>query len=101
IEDWRRTLYAPERMVVVVSGAVDEARLLELSEEWFGAAGRVGAAEPVVARFTGGDAVLTRRIEQANLVFETPGLSVHDPDTPALRLFVEILGGGMASRLFQ
>lgn len=101
IDDWRRTLYAPERMVVVVSGAVDETRLLELSDQWFGAAGRVGAAEPVAASFTGGGAALTRRIEQANLVFETPGLSVHDPDTPALRLFVEILGGGMASRLFQ
>ena len=101
IEAWRRTLYAPERMVVTVSGAVDEARLLDLAQEWFGTAPRADAEEPGAATFTGGDAALTRRIEQANLVFETPGLSVHDPDTPALRLFVEILGGGMASRLFQ
>lgn len=101
IEAWRRTLYAPERMVVTVSGAVDESRLLELAEQWFGQASRTDAEEPAAAAFTGGDAALTRRIEQANLVFETSGLSVHDPDTPALRLFVEILGGGMASRLFQ
>jgi predicted Zn-dependent peptidase len=101
IAAWRRTLYAPERMVLTVSGGVDERRLLDLAEEWFGTAARTDAEEPAAATFTGGDAALTRRIEQANLVFEIPGLSVHDPDTPALRLFVEILGGGMASRLFQ
>ncbi|MFN3536129.1 MAG: M16 family metallopeptidase [Brevundimonas sp.] len=101
IDAWRRTLYAPERMVVTVSGAVDEARLLDLAHAWFGTASPVDAGEPAAAAFTGGDAALSRRIEQANLVFETSGLSVHDADTPALRLFVEILGGGMASRLFQ
>lgn len=101
VDAWRRALYAPDRMVVAVSGAVDEARLVDLAEQWFGSAPRVDAAPPVAASFTGGNATLNRRIEQANLVFETSGLSVHDPDTPALRLFVEILGGGMASRLFQ
>ena len=32
IEGWRRALYAPERMVVTASGAVDEAELLALAE---------------------------------------------------------------------
>ncbi|MFN4295487.1 MAG: M16 family metallopeptidase [Brevundimonas sp.] len=101
MQAWRAALYAPHRMVVAVSGAVDPVRLGELAEAWFGQAGHEAAEEPAHAAFTGGDAALTRRIEQANLVFEIPGLSAHDPDTPALRLFAEILGGGMASRLFQ
>jgi predicted Zn-dependent peptidase len=49
----------------------------------------------------GGAAALTRKIEQANLVFQLPSLATGDPAIPALRLFTEILGGGMASRLFQ
>ena len=99
--DWRARLYSPDRMVLAVSGAVGEVELLALAERWFGAEPAIAVEQPAPARFTGGEAKLTRRIEQANLVFETPGLSATDPDLPALRLFSEILGGGMASRLFQ
>nr|WP_315053371.1 pitrilysin family protein [uncultured Brevundimonas sp.] len=102
IEGWRRALYAPERMVVTASGAVDEAELLALAERWFGAEARSGdRAAPEAARFTGGHDRLNRRIEQSNLVFQLPGLAATDPALPAMRLFGEILGGGMASRLFQ
>jgi predicted Zn-dependent peptidase len=101
MEAWRATLYAPERMVLAVSGAVDEEALLALAEAAFGAARAGSAAEPEAARFIGGHTRLARRIEQANLVFQLPSLSAVDADLPALRLAVEILGGGMASRLFQ
>ena len=101
ISDWRARLYSPDRMVVSVSGAVDEGELLTLSEKWFGQEASTSVEAPSVARFTGGHAKLARRIEQANLVFELPGVSATDPDFAALRLFTEILGGGMASRLFQ
>ena len=101
VANWRATLYAPERMVVVVSGAVDEAELLALAERWFGEPGSGVTDQPLAARFVGGHAKLARRIEQANLVFQLPGLAADDPAAPAMRLFIEILGGGMASRLFQ
>lgn len=101
IEAWRRVLFSPDRMVVSVAGAVDEAELLDLAERWFGneTPSPAGALQP--ARFVGGEAALARRIEQANLVFQIPALAAVDPANPALRLFTEILGGGMASRLFQ
>lgn len=99
--DWRARLYAPNRMVVAVSGAVDEAELLTLAERWFGSEIGVETEAPEAARFTGGEARLTRRIEQANLVFQTPMLSAVDPDFAAARVFADVLGGGMASRLFQ
>ncbi|WP_395651237.1 M16 family metallopeptidase, partial [Brevundimonas sp.] len=101
IGDWRARLYSPDRMVVSVSGAVDEAELLALAQRWFGDAVARAADAPELANFVGGAATLSRKIEQANLVFQLPALSATDPDLPAMRLFTEILGGGMASRLFQ
>jgi predicted Zn-dependent peptidase len=101
IGDWRARLYSPDRMVVAVSGAVDEAELLALAERWFGDAVARPADSPGPASFVGGPAALSRKIEQANLVFQLPSLAAGDPAMPALRLFTEILGGGMASRLFQ
>lgn len=101
IGDWRARLYSPDRMVVAVSGAVDETELLALAERWFGAETATPADAPTAPRFTGGDAALTRRIEQANIVFQLPAPSAADPAYAAARLMTEILGGGMASRLFQ
>ena len=98
---WRTRLYSPDRMVIAVSGAVDEAGFLELAERTFGAAVATAAEEPASAVFTGGEAKLSRRIEQANLVFQLPAPGVRDPAYSAVRLMAEILGGGMASRLFQ
>ena len=99
--DWRARLYSPDRMVVAVSGAVAEAELLTLAETWFGSEAGVAVDAPEVARFTGGEARLSRRIEQANLVFQIPALSAVDPGFAASRVFADVLGGGMASRLFQ
>lgn len=98
---WRARLYSPDRMVVSASGAVDEAELLDLAARWFGGESATPADAPAAPRFTGGDAALTRRIEQANIVFQLPAPSAADPAYPAARLMTEILGGGMASRLFQ
>lgn len=101
VGDWRARLYSPDRMAVAVSGAVDEVELLALAERWFGEPAWGQAAEVASATFIGGTAGETRRIEQANLVFAVPGLAARDPDLTAQALLIEILGGGMASRLFQ
>jgi len=101
VGDWRARLYSPDRMVVAVAGAVDEDELLALAERWFGAETSTPAEAPAAPRFTGGDATLTRRIEQANIVFQLPAPSAMEPTYAAARLMSEILGGGMASRLFQ
>lgn len=101
VADWRARLYSPDRMVVAVSGAVDENELLALAERWFGQEAMTPVEVLAPAVFVGGEARLTRKIEQANLVFQLPSMGALDPRLPALRLFTEILGGGMASRLFQ
>ncbi|MBS0410547.1 MAG: insulinase family protein [Proteobacteria bacterium] len=101
IEAWRAAIYAPDRLVISAAGAVDEDELLKLAEAHFGDAAAPAVAGPEAARFTGGEAVETRRLEQAHVVFMLPAPGLTDPDHFALRLFVEILGGGMSSRLFQ
>lgn len=98
---FRAGLYAPDRLVVSAAGAVDEDELLTLAQACFGAAAGEGAPliEPGV--FVGGQVSEARRLEQAHLVLMLPAPGAMDVDYFVLRLFVEALGGGMASRLFQ
>lgn len=98
---WRADLYAPHTLVVSAAGAVDEDELLRLAERDFGGADGAGLPAPQPAAFTGGARIRAKRLEQANLVLLLPAVGVLDPDYFALRLLAEILGGGMASRLFQ
>jgi predicted Zn-dependent peptidase len=100
---WRTALYGPATLVVSAAGAVDEDDLLRFAERDFGEALEAGAPpqpqQPAV--FTGGERTVAKRLEQANLVLLLPAAGVRDPAYFALRLLAEILGGGMASRLFQ
>jgi len=102
LQAWRAALYAPERLVVSASGAIDEDELLRLAEREFGHA-TAPAESPTAppADFSGGVKAKAKSLEQANVVFLLPAVGVGHPDYFALRLFAEILGGGMASRLFQ
>nr|WP_174301295.1 pitrilysin family protein [Caulobacter sp. S45] len=100
--DYHRALYSPERIVVSAAGALDEDELLSLAEAAFGDARRGSdelSTQP--GRFVGGAEAETRKLEQAHLVLLMEGVGASDPDYFALRLFAEILGGGMSSRLFQ
>jgi predicted Zn-dependent peptidase len=98
---WRQALYAPASLVVSAAGAVDEDEVLRLAERDFGHAA-VTADEPArAAAFQGGLRPTAKRLEQANLVLLLPAVGATHPDYFALRLLAEILGGGMASRLFQ
>ena len=98
---WRAALYAPETLIVSAAGAVDEDDLIKLAERDFGAAAGAGVADAPAAAFAGGTRTVAKRLEQANIVLLLPAVGVMDPDYFALRLLAEMLGGGMASRLFQ
>lgn len=101
LEAWRAALYSADRLVVSAAGAVDEDDLLHLCESHFGSLATAGAPPAQGARFCGGAASEKRRLEQAHLVFMLPAPAVSDPDLWVLRVYAEMLGGGMSSRLFQ
>jgi predicted Zn-dependent peptidase len=102
LAEFHASLYGPDAIVVCAAGAVDEAQLLDLVEQRFSTPARAAPPpESGPAKFVGGAAPVTRALEQSHLVLLLPAPGLTDPDYFALRLFAEILGGGMSSRLFQ
>ncbi|MDB5444254.1 MAG: peptidase family, partial [Phenylobacterium sp.] len=101
LSDWRAALYAPESLVVSAAGAVDEEELLRLVERDFGQMRGQTLAATGPAVFAGGLRPVAKSLEQVNVVLLLPAVGARDPDYFTLRLLAEILGGGMASRLFQ
>jgi predicted Zn-dependent peptidase len=101
LEAWRARLYAPDRLVVSIAGAVDPDAALRRVEALLGDMPAPEIPEPAPAQFIGGYRARTRRLEQSHLVFLLPAPGSRDPDYFAFRLLAEILGGGMSSRLFQ
>lgn len=98
---FHRSLYSADRIIISAAGAVDEDELLRHAEALFGDARPEARSDPHLASHTSGRLVEARKLEQAQLVWLTQGVGVGHPDYYAQRLFAEILGGGMASRLFQ
>ena len=99
--DWLAQQFVPSRLVLAASGKVDTGAVLKLAERLFGdmPPDEAPAIEP--ARFTGGVRNDRRSFEQAHWCLAFEGLSAADPRNPALTLFVQALGGGTSSRLFQ
>ena len=112
--------YKPENLVVAAAGSLDHAEVVELTRAAFGPA-LTGDAEPVPPRLPGAAAdagqsgtvsagvvpagtgvrLVSRGIEQANLVLGCGALSRIDDRRFALGVLNAALGGGMSSRLFQ
>lgn len=94
-------LYDPAEIVVCVSGAVTEADMAVMADIFSPATSRGGRGPQAEPAFAAGHRRQVRRIEQSHIALAFPGLKRYDDDLCALRLYSEILGGGMASRLFQ
>ena len=95
--------YRPADLVLVAAGAVDHATVVAAGDRIDGdgpieRAPRVAPVDPVPTRRT---ALLRRPLEQAHVAVAWPGLAADDPDRYALAVANQVLGGGLASRLFQ
>jgi predicted Zn-dependent peptidase len=106
-----RARYTPPSLVVAAAGSVEHEAVVAGVGEAFAAA-TTAAAAPDPPRLGGlGEAVpggagrgvrlVSRSIEQANLVLGCEGLSRNDDRRFALGVLNAALGGGMSSRLFQ
>jgi predicted Zn-dependent peptidase len=94
--------YAAEDLVIAAAGAIDEDRFVAQAERWFGARARTKRAPRTPAPvYLGGVAHDARDIEQTHIALALPGASIRAEDYFATRVFVEALGGGMSSRIFQ
>ena len=99
--DWLRDELVPSRLILSASGRSNPA-MSSSSPSACSATWRTGRAfRSAAAEFTGGVRNDRREFEQAHWCLGLPGLPASDPRLPALSLFVQALGGGMSSRLFQ
>nr|NUR37510.1 insulinase family protein [Sphingomonas sp.] len=99
--DWLDRQFLPSRLVLSASGRIVPEELLKLAEQLFGDMESREAPAVETARFTGGVRNDRRSFEQAHWCLAFEGLPAADPRNPALALFVQALGGGTSSRLFQ
>ena len=102
-----RARYAPEHLVVAAAGNLDHDVVTELVRQAFGPA-LDRAATPAAPRLAGdysgsnaGTKLVSRSIEQANLVLGCEALARTDDRRFALGVLNAAFGGGMSSRLFQ
>ena len=106
-----RARYTPPSLVVAAAGSVKHEAVVASVREAFGGALAAPAA-PAQPRLGGlgealpggagrGVRLVSRGIEQANLVLGCEGLSRNDDRRFALGVLNAALGGGMSSRLFQ
>lgn len=99
--DWLEQQFVPSRLVLAASGRVEPIEVLRLAERLFGDMESRDAPVIGQAQFTGGVRNDRRSFEQAHWCLAFQGLPAADRRNPALALFVQALGGGMSSRLFQ
>ncbi len=93
--------YAPENMVVSISGNLDKGNFFKIVEEKFSEIKNYIKPKKVNSEWTSGFISEDRDLEQTQLVFGVEGLNNIDIDRFSLRALSIILGGGMSSRLFQ
>ncbi len=109
IAEHYRARYTPDSLVVAAAGNLSHEEVVAMIQTAFGSRLH-GGGEPAPARLGGTDAalasgtgvrLLSRPVEQANLVLGCAGMSRTDPRRFALGVLNAALGGGMSSRLFQ
>lgn len=103
LDEYRRTHYHPENMVVTASGYLDHDDLVALLTRYF-----VDGSERLTNHFTDqlhpmtpGEVVETRPIQQSHVISGRRIFSLDDEKRWPLGVMNALLSGGMSSRLFQ
>jgi predicted Zn-dependent peptidase len=98
---WRQT-YAPNRTILAVAGNIDMPSIVTQAEALFGD-WEAGEAEVASPPFTPDQrrATLQRESNQQHLALAWPAITPTDPDYYTGLVLVDVLGGGMNSRLFD
>ena len=98
---WMTGELVPSRLILSASGKVDPDEVLDIANRLFGDMDDKPGTPIGTADFTGGLRNDRREFEQAHWCLGLPGLPAADPRMSALSVFVQALGGGTSSRLFQ
>lgn len=95
--------YQPSDMVISAAGAVDHDKFVRQTEDAFGALTKpdVSVNDHQQASYTGGQFIQSKDLMEAQLLIGFEGHSYQDDQFYGTQLLASVLGGGMASRLFQ
>jgi predicted Zn-dependent peptidase len=103
LQEWFRTRYAPNHLVITAAGHLTHQQLVDMVSERFakltpsedGHADAVPHAQPHVTLRT------KHELEQVHICIGVPALPLTDRRRFASSILNNVLGGGMSSRLFQ
>ena len=101
LETYMQANYRADGMVLVASGSVEHARMVDLAQRHFGDLRQGAAPKGEPARYAGSDIRVEEDLEQIHITWAFPGLASGDDALFAAQVYVTALGGGMSSRLFQ
>ncbi len=101
LQNFLSTHYCAPRMVLAAAGHVDHDEIVKLADTAFADIAQIPPPNADKARFSGGEIREEKDLQEAQILigFDAPALL--DPDHYVGRILTTILGGGMASRLFQ
>lgn len=93
--DYRDPRYRPSRMVAVAAGKVDHQAFLDLVEKYYGDLPKdeTPFAAPETARFSGGDCMQSRELEQLHLIMAFEGVAYGRPEYEAHAVYSSVLAG--------
>lgn len=93
--------YHGPRMVLAAAGAVDHDDIVRRAEAAFSALPPSQPRPVVPGCYQGGEFRKKKKLEQAHFLLAFEGVPYAHPDFYVSEVFVNALGGGMSSRLFQ
>jgi predicted Zn-dependent peptidase len=93
--------YRAPSLVVSAAGAVDHDAVVRDVGHRFAALEGPAAPAPAAARYVGGSSIESRDLEQVHVAIALQGIPQRDPMLFSMQVFTNVVGGGMASRLFQ
>jgi predicted Zn-dependent peptidase len=93
--------YTAKNCVIAAAGAVDHAAICAAADDLFKSLPRHDPAEFLHAKYLGGEVLVSKKLEQTQVVVGFAGLPYADPGNYAAHIFANAVGGGMASPLFQ
>jgi predicted Zn-dependent peptidase len=96
-----RSQYCGSRTVLAATGNLDHDEVVRLAETHLAGLPDTPPPTPDPGTYRGGERKLARPLQEAQVVFGFAGPSYGHPNFHAAHLLSAILGGGMASRLFQ
>jgi len=101
-QQYKDGLYSPDNCTIVFAGNIDQAKAMELAEQYFGPMSGTKKREFPPLEQYGPERVFLRskKTEQSHLVLGVPSVSSLDKDRFTQKLLGIILGGNMSSRMF-